>query len=458
MTQKIPSKELISRAGSERALLGICLNDPTEIISASSSGLLPDMFAVDGNRYIYMSMLHLTESGNTLDPISILSVFQDEKAKKSIEELGGIDYLEGIKLQPEMGNAKLFIDQIKQAAARRAVYDQAQKTMQQAVKAAETPLNEFLQTVEGDYREIALEYQVAQGVKKLGEGMADRLKQRLLNPTEVIGLKTGWHAFDLASMGLVVGELTVVGARSKVGKSTTLLNWCKKICVEDGIPTLYIDTEMYKEEQEDKLLSMISGVQHKEIRNGYFGKNTHHGNGKDKVAAVQKASQAIGKAPFYHIYMPHFTLGEIASVIRKHQMEHGIQLVVFDYIKLPSSNSNLGEKEYQALGYLTSGLKDLAGLLQIPIATAVQLGRAAIGKGDEMDEGDIAGSDRILQLVNRVCYLRKSSEDEEAMTGATHQFKIIAQRMGEDMDWTPVYTERGNWRQSMEKPPRKDVA
>ncbi|AVO23041.1 replicative DNA helicase [Bacillus phage Anath] len=425
------------------------MNEPSEIISASSDGLLPEMFAVDGNRYIYMSMLHLAEQGNTLDPISIMNVYTDEGAKGAIEELGGIDYLEGIKLQPVAGNTKLFTDQIKQASACRAVYDQAEKTMKQAIKAVDTPLNEFLQTVEGDYREISLEYQVAQGVKKLGSGIGDRLKQRALNPQDVIGLKTGWHAFDLASQGLVVGELTIVGARSKVGKSTTLLNWCKKICVEDNIPTLYIDTEMYDHEQEDKLLSIISGVQHHEIRNGYFAKNTSYGTGAEKAKAVAEASKAISKAPFYHIYLPNFTLGEIASIVRKHQIEHGIQLVVFDYIKLPSSNANLGDKEWQALGYLTSGLKDLAGLLQIPIASAVQLGRGAIAKKDEMDEGDIAGSDRILQLANRVCFLRKSTEEEEAIQGATHQFKIMAQRMGRAMDWSPIYTEEGNWRQTM---------
>ncbi|MGY0013224.1 DnaB-like helicase C-terminal domain-containing protein [Bacillus anthracis] len=84
----------------------------------------------------------------------------------------------------------------------------------------------------------------------------------------------------------------------------------------------------------------------------------------------------------------------------KYQVEHGIKLIVFDYIKLPSSNSNLGDKEFQALGYLTSGLKDLAGMLQVPIISAVQLNRSAVGN-DDINESSIAGSDRILQLANR---------------------------------------------------------
>jgi replicative DNA helicase len=255
-------------------------------------------------------------------------------------------------------------------------------------------------------------------------------------------------AFDKASLGLIDGELTVVGARSKVGKSTVLLNWCKKICVEDGIPALYIDTEMYKEEQEDKLLSMLSEVPHSEIRNGMFGRDTINGTAREKIKKVQVASKKLAQAPFYHVYLPNFTLEKVQALARKYQIEHGVKLIVFDYIKLPSSNSKLGDKEYQALGYFTSGLKDLAGQLQLPIISAVQLNRSAVN-AEDFDESMIAGSDRILQLANRVCVLRRSTEEEYAYSGASHQFKILAQRMGNELDWTPVKSNGQDWNMEM---------
>lgn len=416
---------------------------------ASSSGLVPDMFAVDGHRYIYMSMSYLVTKGEQLDPISIMQVYTDDKAKGAIEELGGIDYLEAIKNQPVAPNTLLFVEHIKQASARRAIYEQAEKVKHKALKDTDSDMNEFLGGVENDFRDIAIEYQVAQDVHKLGDGIADRLKARLLRPQDVIGLKTGWTPFDKASLGLIDGELTIVGARSKVGKSTVLLNWCHKICVEDKIPTLYIDTEMYKEEQEDKLLSIISGVPHSEIRNGMFGKDTINGKAVDKIKAIQDASAKLKDAPFYHVYLPNFTLEKISALARKYQIEFGVQLIVFDYIKLPSSNANLGDKEYQALGYLTSGLKDLAGMLKVPVISAVQLNRGAVGKED-ITEADIAGSDRILFLANRVCFFRFSTEEERAYTGASHQFKIHLQRMGDDLGWTPVFADSArNWRLTM---------
>lgn len=447
-TQKITTKERIHRSGSERALIGICLNKPDQLILASGSGLKPEHFAVDAHKYIYMAMSYLVEQGNEPDPISITNVFTDEKANKAIEELGGVSYLESMKLTPSVSNMELHIKNVKQAAARRDIFDKAQDVMKRMEKDADSEVNDVISAVESDFRDISIEYQVSTGVTKLGTDTADRLKQRLLTPMDVIGLKTGWKLFDLATLGLIDGELTIVGARSKVGKSTVLLNWCHKICIEDGVPTLYIDTEMYDYEQEDKLLSIISGVPHEEIRTGRFGVDSEAGTAKEKITKIQWANHKLKEAPFYHVYLPNFTPEKIRALVRKYQVEHGVKLVVFDYIKLPSSDSSLGDKEHQALGYLTSSLKDVAGELKVPIISAVQLNRGAVGKED-MDEGMIAGSDRILFLANRVCMMRKSTEEEYAITGCSRQFKIMAQRMGQELDWTPIKADSKNWRMEM---------
>lgn len=406
------------------------------------------MFAVDGHKFIYMAMTYLVNEGKELDPVSILNVYTSDKAKEAIEELGGVEYIEAMKGSPVAPNTVMFISHIVQASARRAVREKALEIAEQAIK-DERPLNDYLNNIESKFRDVAIEYQVATEVEKLGEGIGERLKERLLNPMSVIGLKTGWKAFDLATLGLIDGELTIVGARSKVGKSTVLLNWCKKIAIEDKIPTLYIDTEMYKEEQEDKLLSMLSGVPHAEIRNGQFGQDTINGSAREKIAKVQAASKALKEGNLHHVYLPDFTLEKVRALVRKYQIEHDIRLVVFDYIKLPSSNASLGDKEFQALGYLTSGLKDMAGQLKVPVISAVQLNRTAVGR-DDYDESMLAGSDRILFLANRVCVLRRSNEEEYAFSGASYQFSILAQRMGEPLPWTAVKSNGKDWSMRME--------
>lgn len=425
-------------------MISIILSDPSQLIMTKSMGLIPDMFAVDGHKFIYMALLYLYDKQAELDPIAITNVFTDENANKAINELGGIDYLEQLARVDVAPNTKMLVEQIIQASARRDVRAKALEVAERALHDHSTPLDEYLSGVETQFRNIGLEYSVGQSVKKLGEGIKERMKQRARAPKDVIGIKTGWEPFDLAARGLVDGELTIIGARPKVGKSTVLLNWSKKICHDDDIPVLYIDTENYSHEQEDRLLSLISGVDHTEIENGQFAKDTFNGTAKDKMRAVAEASRIIESGNFYHIYLPFFTPEKIEHIVREYQINHGIKLVCFDYIKLPSSDSKLGDKEWQQLGYLTSKLKDLAGTTQLPIISAVQLNRS--GNSDEASSDNIGGSDRILQLANRVCIFRRTTPDEFTATGASHMFKISDQRTGKPLDWTPVKSDGKTWR------------
>lgn len=418
------AKEIINRAGSERMLLSILLNSPDEYHQATAEGLTPQMFAVAAHRYIFLAIGKLIESGSQTDTFAILSMLP-EKAKKALDELGGLEYLEALQESSPAPNTKLYTHHIIQAAARREVWELAQKVMREAETAEDVALNDYLNGVEGAFRDITLKYSSSQEVVKLGEGIGERLKSRVLNPQKVIGLSTGWEQFDEVTQGLKPGELTVVGGRSKTGKSVTLQNWCKKIAIEDKIPVLYFDTEMYPTELEDRFLSMLSGVPEREIKSGEFITNP------EKLQLVQSASKQLREAPFFHIYDPAFTPDKIRSLARKYYLEKGIKLLVFDYIKLPSSSGQLGEREYQALGYLTSTLKDVGGELQIPVVSAVQLNRMAVN-ATEIHEGMIAGSDRILQLANRVCFLRNMTEEERIISqkGANQKFRVAFQRGG----------------------------
>ena len=101
------------------------------------------------------------------------------------------------------------------------------------------------------------------------------LRRRAENPMTIPGFAMGWAKYDKITQGQKKpNELTVVVARSKAGKSAFLLNHAKKFSVNDGIPGLYIDTEMTSREQEDRLLACISGVPHEEIVSGMFARDT----------------------------------------------------------------------------------------------------------------------------------------------------------------------------------------
>ena len=93
-------------------------------------------------------------------------------------------------------------------------------------------------------------------------------------------------------------------------------------------------------EQEDRLLSCISGVPYEEIVNGMFSRDTIHGEASDKTAKLFSALEKIRASNFFHVYMPMFTIEKVTALVRKYYLQHGLGYVIFDYIKLPNAEVN----------------------------------------------------------------------------------------------------------------------
>jgi replicative DNA helicase len=250
-------------------------------------------------------------------------------------------------------------------------------------------------------------------VHRIGDGSKTILHSRAENPLEVPGIPTGFDRLDLSLQGLQPGKLYVLAARYKVGKSIWLMNVVRHVAVNLGVPVLVIDTENPSQQIDDRLLSLQSGVEELKVRNGMF---KFEEGAADKL---DKASDELAKSQIYHCYMPNFTFEAALSLIKKYRMQKNIGLVVFDYIKAPDNTNFSAIQEYQLLGHLTSGLKNkVAGTLDIPVLTACQLGRKAIGQDTAADD-HVADSDRIGRYADVLLYFREKSEEEKEKYGCT---------------------------------------
>jgi replicative DNA helicase len=248
---------------------------------------------------------------------------------------------------------------------------------------------------------IVLTHQVAEGLRPI-------LEERAAAPVEVPGLRTGFARLDSAIGGLRPGQLTVAVARPKVGKTTLLLTWAKNIAIDQGRPVLMLDTEMETSEINTRLVSMLSGIEEKKLLNGLFARDV------EEKEAVYRALAVLEEAPLYHIYLPEWDFDTIMAYARKYKVRYGIEALFFDYIKLPDKSNLANAQEYVHLGQLTTDLKNkVAGKLQLPVVTAAQLNRLAVGAAS-VDTDQVAGSDRILHYCNNLLALtRKSKEDVE---------------------------------------------
>lgn len=408
----------------ERAILKACLNSEDELLEVRSLGIKPEHFLVDVNRYIYFAADYLWSKRSQPTPVLVIETFKDQKTRKEIEDFGGVSYIDAIIQQKETH------DDLKMLCATLI----ENYTKWELIDMCSASAEKLLET--GDVQEVteslsaSLDDMIAgntEAVHVMGSGIEELLEFRESNPQQVAGLEVGWSKYDAITGGARPGDLIVVVARAKCGKSALLTNWAVNLAYESGLPILYFDTEMTSMEQQDRILAILSGVPYQELLSGKYV------NDEKKTEAVRNAVQKMKSGLFHHVYMPNFNLEEVKAIAKKYKRQHDVQAIFFDYIKIPSSGSG-GMKnaaEYQLLGFLTTGLKELAGTLDIPIWTAAQENRVD-ADGTNKSAANVGGSDRILQFCTKLMFLyRKDKFEEEALPQlGNRQLYIAFQRAG----------------------------
>lgn len=434
----IDINQIISKPGSERAILSIVLNNKDKLLTCTEHNLFAEHFAVEAHKIIYSVAHYLTTQQITaFDALLIYNTISDVNAKQAVDDIGGMQYIDNLIQSRVADNLKLYIEQVRVCALKRLAYKMGEDVKTCVLDAREDQnIEELLDMIQQKTLELVLNNESSEEVHLMGEGTEEILNQRANNPQTIPGFTMGWKRFDKVTQGYKGNELTVWCGLSKTGKSAVLINHARKFSIEDGIPGLYIDTEMTDREQEDRLLASISCVPYEEIVNGMFAKDTDYGLAANKITALKTALEKVKASKMYHIYMPSFSIEKVTAMVRKYKIQYNIGYFIFDYIKLPTSEIGglATAQEYQRLGYYTTCLKDLTGICDIPGITACQANRSNLD--GTMDESSIGGSYRILQMATRLIFIRNKTDMELAGQGFTRGnqcIKIAFQRNGASM-------------------------
>lgn len=386
-----------------------------------------------------MAMLYLYSKEIKPTPIAIMEVIADETAKKAIEEIGGLEYLsllaEGNKFDDDV---KIYCKKVKQAHTRRLICNICDETIEEMLDASSEILNEqeLVSKLENKIIDLSVQSTTMDDIYKMGTDTEKILKERAESPQAIPGLEVGseFIKFNRLTNGGRPGDLIFVCARAKTGKSTLLKQWSTNIGVIDKLPVLYIDTEMDSRDQEDRILADLSNIPYNEIISGSYVLDTANGLAKDKIERLRYATKLLQEGEFYYVKMPQFTADKVTSLTRKFKIQKNIVALFFDYLKLPANQVDTlkNVKEWQSLGFLASGLKDLASILEIPVYSACQENRGNPGS-TEKNESNVGGSDRILQLATKLIFLYDKTDKQIALEGADNgnqELYIAFQRNG----------------------------
>lgn len=249
------------------------------------------------------------------------------------------------------------------------------------------------------------------------EGTKEYLDLIKANPKDIVGVPTGFQRYDYAiGGGLRPGTINIIGARSKTGKSFLCLNMIHHIA-SAGIPVLYLDTELtHTGHQMPRMLSLLSGIDRKEIETGQFGQDI------TKNQMVYDASEL--DLPIEYKSVGNQSLSSIMSVVRRWLVKHvgfqsdgtaNICLLVYDFIKpYNADNSNLSHKQHEVLGKMMNQILELVKKYLIPCLMMSQVNRLAIEKPGE---GTAAGSDQLEVFCESYTIMGKKTQQDFSQDG-----------------------------------------
>lgn len=410
----------LSDIQSEGGVIGTLIYHPEFVLHTDY--LLPGYFYGVENGCVYWAIQELYKDGITnIDAYNVTNKLQSHPGvSKTIEKYNLPSVQEFMELYKEtarhsLEEYKMLADNIVTLAFKRDLVKTLTELSNNCFK-KEYDLDTLSGKVYDDLDKLTQKYVATTEIKTLGCDIDD-IWDEIVNRRSAdgtYGIPSKYPIFN-EYFTYEPGELVVVQAKYKRGKSVLLMNEVIHK-LKNGVPTLVVDTEMQTRLYTERLISHLTGIEIKRIKNGRYS--------DEEAEKIKQSIQWIKEQPFVHIYDPQITNEKLYTICKMLKYKIGLTFVVFDYIK---SNATSTSDNYNILGAKCDFLKNqIAGELNLSVLTACQLNRA----------GEVADSDKINRYLSVGIKWDYKSEEmmvKDGMQCGNTYAKIYVNRLGEQM-------------------------
>ncbi len=405
----------------EQSVLGAVLLE-NEAIAVVIEHLTADDFYKDAHRKIFLSMLDLYEKS---EPIDLITLTEQLNRKEQLEDVGGASYLSAIvNMVPTAANTRYHSKIVKEKATLRNLITTATEIVAASFD-EERDVNELLDQAETKIFNIS-ETAVRQTYVHIRNVVKDTIElvDKLFDKKErITGLATGFTDLDEATTGFHPGDLIVIGARPGMGKTAFCLNIITHAAIEENVPIAVFSLEMTKEQIVLRMLCAEAEVDSKAVRSGYHSKEDYR--------KLVNAAGRLSEAPIY-IDDSFNTVLDIRAKARRLKAEHGLGLIVIDYLQLMGGSSAVSRE--QVISEISRSLKALAKDLSVPVIVISQLNRSCEQRGDKKNPiiADLRESGAIEQDADTILFLYRDEyyKKAESMKKGMAELDIAKQRNG----------------------------
>ena len=411
----------------EEAVLGAMMLEQSAVNQAIDI-LKPESFYKEAHQKIYSALLSLFQKG---EPIDILTTTQELKLQGQLDVVGGPFYI--AQLTNRVGST-VNVEYHARIIAQKYIQRELIRISSEIIKDAfeeTTDVFDLLDKAESNL------FQVAEGnIRKNYDSMSNIMRETIANieaarknTDGVSGIPSGFTDLDRITSGWQRSDMVVLAARPGMGKTAFVLSMARNMAVDHGVPVAVFSLEMASAQLVQRLIASESEISAEKLRRGDLQDHEY-----------QQLHQRIGKlsdAPLFIDDTPALSIFELRAKCRRLKAQHGIQLIIIDYLQLMTAGSDKGNRE-QEISSISRSIKSIAKELDVPIIALSQLSRSVETRGgdkrpilsDLRESGAIEQDADIVSFIYRPEYYGIDEDGEGNPTAGTGELIIAKHRNG----------------------------
>lgn len=420
----------------EQSVVGAMLMDKDAILTAAEIVSGQDFYQT-AYGVIFDSMVELFNEGK---PVDLVTLQERLKEKDVPPEIASLEFVRDlVSAVPTSANVKYYAQIVADKSMLRKLI-KLNDEISNTCYAGKESLEAILETTEKSMFQLLQQRNTGEYVpiRQVVLNALDKIEKASKSKGTVTGIPTGFIDLDYKLSGLQPSDLILVAARPSMGKTAFVLNIAQYVAFKKDRATAIFSLEMSKEQLVNRMLSMESNVDSQKLRTGTL-------TDADWDAVVEGIG-TIGSSKLVIDDTPGISIMELRSKCRKVKLEHGLDLVMIDYLQLMSGSGKNGDNRQQEISEISRSLKAIARELSVPVIALSQLSRACETRTDHRPMlSDLRESGAIEQDADVVMFLyRDDYYNKDTDNPNTAEVIIAKQRNGPIgtvyLGWKPELT------------------
>jgi len=402
----LPSRIPPHNLDAERAVLGAVLLEGREALPRVIEVLRPSDFYTEAHRATYQAMVALFGRG---EPVDVLTLTEELRRSEQLQFVGGPAAL---ALLVEQASISAYLSSYTSIVRDMAVLRELIQTSSQIIAQAFEAKEDVQTLVDDAERKIfgLAERRLEGSALPIGKILRNTFEyiERLYERKEhVTGVASGFEKLDLETSGFQPSDFIIIAGRPSMGKTAFALNVAQHVGIVLRGRVLVLSLEMSAQQIVQRMLCAEAKVDSQAVRTGYLTSSDWH--------RLTAAAGRLSEASIFIDDSPGLTVLEARAKARRMKAEHGLDLLVIDYLQLMRGRAAM-ESRQQEISEISRSLKALAKELNVPVVALSQLSRAVEARQAREFKpqlSDLRESGALEQDADVILFLYRSSQYKE---------------------------------------------